>query len=75
MQGLLDPPLLIGEPGYYLTTLASSVMLLKSLEFDKPHVLPSVGHLQSMLQIHFTGKFCEGPPLLGGFSNSGFILI
>ena len=55
MQYLLDPPLLIGEPGYYLTTLASSIILLKSLNFDKPqHILPTVGHLQSMLQIHFT---------------------
>ncbi|XP_063692140.1 protein sprint-like isoform X3 [Bolinopsis microptera] len=60
MQYLLDPPLLIGEPGYYLTTLASSIILLKSLNFDKPqHILPTVGHLQSMLQIHFTDPDME----------------
>ena len=57
MQYLLDPCLLIGEPGYYLTTLASSVILLKSLEFEQGgsvQITPTLGHLQSMLQIFFT---------------------
>ena len=64
MQNLLDPPLLIGEPGYYLTTLASSIILLKSLNFDKPTVLPSVGHLQSMIQIHFTDPDMQVRPFV-----------
>ncbi|PVD26166.1 hypothetical protein C0Q70_13835 [Pomacea canaliculata] len=60
MWGLLQPSVLTGEGGYYLTTLSSAVLILKN--FQEAHEnktasleghLPTIGEVQGFLKIGF----------------------
>jgi hypothetical protein len=64
MWGLLDPSLLTGEGGYYLTTLSSAVMVIKQIhETDassgrKKRVprLPRIGDLQGYMRVQLPSE-------------------
>nr|XP_026692509.1 ras and Rab interactor 2-like isoform X2 [Ciona intestinalis] len=50
IDGLLDPALLVGEGGYYLTTLISAVQVVFSMK-RKETSLPSISDLQGFLKV------------------------
>jgi len=45
LAGLLDPTLLLGEGGYYLTTLISAIQVVISIQ-RKEAALPNISDLQ-----------------------------
>ncbi|XP_070579039.1 protein sprint-like [Ptychodera flava] len=59
MQGLLEPNLLLGQGGYYLTTLISAVYVIKNLHLEENNGetnalrLPCISDMQGFLKISF----------------------
>ncbi|XP_077999139.1 uncharacterized protein LOC144452016 [Glandiceps talaboti] len=57
MWGLLDPSLMLGQPGYYLTTLSSAVHVIKNLHLDDSSSedngirLPCISDMQGFMKI------------------------
>lgn len=51
MWGLLDPDLLVGEGGYYLTTLSSAVHVIKTLHLANDPQLANDTRLPCMEDI------------------------
>nr|CAB3265587.1 ras and Rab interactor 2-like [Phallusia mammillata] len=50
IDGLLDPTLLLGEGGYYLTTLISAVQVVLSMK-RREAALPNISDLQGFLKV------------------------
>ncbi|XP_077969725.1 uncharacterized protein LOC144424365 [Styela clava] len=55
IDGLLDPTLLLGEGGYYLTTLISAVQVLSSMK-KREAPLPNIADLQGFLKVGISSK-------------------
>ena len=53
MWGLLEPSMLSGEAGYYLTTLSSAVHVLKTFRIDETQKSPVVDDLQHYIRVYF----------------------
>eukprot|EP00051_Salpingoeca_urceolata_P035599 m.30554 g.30554 ORF g.30554 m.30554 type:complete len:951 (+) comp9477_c0_seq1:310-3162(+) len=61
MWGLLDPSLLSGEGGYYLTTLSSAILVLKTYQVDSqppqlPERVPCLEDMQGFLRVYFPDR-------------------
>ncbi|CAK8692699.1 uncharacterized protein LOC143461889 isoform X1 [Clavelina lepadiformis] len=60
IDGLLDPNLLVGEGGYYLTTLISAIQVLLSMK-RKETALPNITDLQGFLKVGICSKDSRSP--------------